>query len=285
MSDKRLQENSEVTKKVEEQKENIIQQQDDKVSNEAVEAVNMVIDIIALLKEKKKDEAIAAIEKVLGKLEVLIAKNPELALIPVDVKEQVVDFPGTIADVEAAKKAVKELIDEGEVQAARDIMLALASELDIYITALPLATYPEALKVIIPLIEQEKYDEAIALLAKVLETLVLEKMVIPLPILRAQQTIERASELTKENDNADKEELKALLAYAKEQLLLAQALGYGKVSEDYKPLLEEIEKIEKALGEESEGTKGIFEELKAKLGTFMKSFDKKKEPTKMPKAE
>jgi len=284
MSKKRLEEHKEVTKKVQEQKESYVEEQDSKVSNEAVEAVNMVIDVIEQLKEKKKDEAIATIEKVLGKLEVLIAKNPSLALIPVDVKEQIVDFPGTVEDVEVAKKVVKELIDDGEVQAARDIMLALASELDIYITALPLATYPEALKAIIPLIQEEKFDEAIALLVQVLETLVLEKIVIPLPILRAEQAIERASELTKESDNADREELKQLLAYAKEQLLLAQALGYGKVSEDYKPLLDEIEKIEKILGGE-ESTKGIFEELKEKLNAFMQSFNKKKAPTKLPKAE
>ncbi len=283
MSKKRMQEQQEVTKKVQAQKDRYIDDQERKVSNEAVEAVNMVVDVIEHLKNKKKDEAIATIEKVLGKLEVLIAKDPNLQLVPVDVKEQVVDYPGTIDDIAETKKVIKELIDAGEVQAARDIMLGLASELDIYITALPIGTYPVALKAIVPLIEEEKYDEATKLLVEILETLVLEKIVIPLPILRAEQAIERASELTKEKEDANKEELKELTAYAKEQLLLAQALGYGKVNEDYKPLLEEIEKIEKILQSE-ESTKNIFEELKTKLGSFMKDFNRKKEPTQMPKA-
>jgi len=284
MSKKRMQEKKEVTQKVESAKSEYVDQQEDKVSNEAVEAINMLLDVIEHLKNRDKEEAIKTIERVLGKLEVLIARDPSLQLVPVDVKEQIIDFPGTVEDVILAKKVVKELIDNDELQAARDIMLNLASELDIYITALPIGTYPVALKAIIPQIEAEKFDEAIALLVEVLETLVVEKIVIPLPILRAEQAIERASELTKDKEHADKEELKELLAYAKEQLLLAQALGYGKVNEDYKPLLEEIEKIEKIL-ESEESTKNIFEELKAKLNAFLKEFNKKKEPTKMPKAE
>ncbi len=283
MSKKRLQEKQEVTKKVEEQKDRYIQQQDDKVVNEAVNAINLIIDVVEYLGKKEKKEALEAIKKALGELEVLIARDPSLQLVPVDVKEQIIDFPGTIDDIAETKKVVKELIDAGELQKARDIMLNLASELDIIITALPIGTYPVALKAIIPAIEEEKYEEATRLLVEVLETLVLEKVVIPLPVLRAEQSIERASELTKENKDANKEELKELLAYAKEQLLLAQALGYGEVKKDYKPLLEEIEKIEKILGS-TESTENIFEDLKQKLGTFMKGFNKKKESTKMPQA-
>ena len=281
---KRLKEKQEVTKKVQEAKNDYVDQKDQKISNEAVEAINMVVDVIEHLQHKNKQEALATIEKVLGKLELLIARDPSLQLVPVNVQEQVVDFPGTIDDITETKRVVKELIDEGELQKARDIMLNLASELDIYITALPIGTYPVAIKAIVPLIEEEKYEEAIGLLAEVLETLVLEKVVIPLPILRAEQSINRASELTKDKEDADKQELKELVAYAKEQLLLAQALGYGKIEEDYKPLLEEIEKIEQILGGE-ESTKNIFETLKSRLNAFMASFNKTKEPTQMPKAQ
>ncbi|MRI58233.1 MAG: hypothetical protein C6H99_01870 [Epsilonproteobacteria bacterium] len=281
---KRMKENKEVTKKVQEAKNDYVDQKDRTVSTEAVEAVNMVVEVIEHLQSKNKEEALKTIEQVLGKLEVLIARDPDLQLVPVNVQEQIVDFPGTVDDIIEIKKVVKALIDEGELQKARDIMLNLASELDIFITALPIGTYPVAIKAIIPLIEQEKYDEAIALLAEVLETLVLEKIVIPLPVLRATMAIERASELTKGKEDANKEELKELLAYAKEQLLLAQALGYGKVEEDYKPLLEEIEKIEKILGSD-ESTKDIFETLKEKLKGFMATFNKVKEPTQMPQAQ
>jgi len=253
-----------------------------KITEEAVEAINLVAKVIDLLDKKEKDKALEELANVLGKLEVLIARDPNLQLVPVDVRESVVDFPGTVDDVEAAKTEVVALIKAGEVQLARDIMLNLASELDIFVTALPIGTYPVVLKAIIPLIEQEKYEEAKKLLIEALETLVLEKIVIPLPILRAEQAIIRANELAN-GENPNKDELKELLAYAKEQLQLAEALGYGKVEIDYKDLYEEIEKLEKILeGEES--TKDIFETLKEKLSGIMAKFNQPKKPTQMPQA-
>ncbi len=279
-TDVRMEENKEVTNKVNQAQENYIDERVKKITQEAVEAINLVTKVIELLDNKEKDKALEEIANILGKLEVLIARDPNLQVVPVDVKEQVIDFPGTIDDVEFAKAEVVRLIKEGEVQVARDIMLQLASELDIYVTALPIGTYPVVLKAIIPLIEQEKFEEAKALLIEALETLVIQKIVIPLPILRAEQTIIRANELAN-GENPNKDELKELLAYAKEQIALAEALGY-KV--DYKDLYEEIEKLEKILeGEES--TKDIFETLKEKLSSLMVKFNQPKAPTQMPKAE
>ncbi len=280
---KRMEENKEVTKKVENAQDNYVDERVKKVTQEAVDAINMVTKVIELLDKKEKDKALEEIANVLGKLEVLIARDPNLQVVPVDVKQSIVDFPGTVDDVEAAKAEVVALIKASEVQAARDIMLNLASELDIYVTALPIGTYPVVMKAIIPLIEQEKFEEAKKLLVEALETLVLEKIVIPLPILRAEQAIIRANELANK-ENPNKDELKELLAYAKEQLELGEALGYGKVEIDYKDLYVEISKLEKILeGEES--TKDIFETLKEKLSGIMAKFNKPKAPTQMPKAE
>jgi len=285
MSDKeRMEEKKEVTQKVENSQNDYVNEQGQKVSNEAVEVVNMVVGVVEQLKARDKESALKTIEDVLGKLEVLIAKDPSKELIPVDVKRQVIDFPGTLADVLYTKDVIVDLVKNDELQKARDIMLQLASELDIYVTVLPVVTYPTALKAIVPLIEQEKFDEAMALIVKVIETLVIEKIVIPLPVLRAEQTIIKASELTKDREDANRDELKELIAYAREQLELAQALGYGRVDEDYKGLLSEVEKIETILeGEDS--TKDIFETLKEKLSSFMSGFNRASEPTQMPKAE
>jgi len=276
--------NKEVTKRVEEAKENYVDERVQKITEEATEAINGVVKIVEFLDKKDKDGALKQIEKVLGKLEVLVAKDPTLQAVPVGIREEVIDFPGDVEEVELAKSEVVALIKKGEVSLARDIMLNLASELDIYITALPIGTYPVVIKAIIPFVEENKFDEAKALIVEALETLIEEKVVIPLPVLRAEQSIKKASELTKEDDKADKEELSKLLAYAKEMLELAQALGYGKIDTDYKELFEEIEQIEAKLKGE-EGTKGIFENLKVKLSSFMSGFNKTKEPTKMPQKE
>lgn len=281
-TNERMKENKEVTKEVEKAQDNYVDERIKKITQEAVEAVNLVGEVIELLDKKEKQQALDKIANILGKLEVLIARDPNLQIVPVDVKEQVIDFPGTIDDVEAAKTEIVALIKAGEVQAARDIMLNLASELDIFVTALPIGTYPVALKAIVPLIEQDKFDEAKALLIEALETLVVEKIVIPLPVLRAEQAIIRANELANK-ENPNKEELKELLAYAKEQIKLAEVLGYGKVEINYKDVYEEIEKLEKILGSD-ESTKDVFATLKEKLSSIMVKFNKPKAPTKMPKA-
>jgi predicted Zn-ribbon and HTH transcriptional regulator len=282
--EKKVTENKEVTKNVEEAKENYVDERIKTVTNDATEAINSIVKVVELLDKENKEEVLNQIAAVLGKLEVLVAKDPTLQAVPVGVREEVVDFPGTVEDVELAKTEVVALIKKGEVALARDIMLNLASELDIYITALPIGTYPVVMKAIVPLVEEGKFKEAKALLVEALETLIIEKVVIPLPILRAEKTVIKASELTKDDDKANKDELSKLLAYAKEQLLLAQALGYGKIETDYKELFEEISNIESKLKGE-EGTKGIFENLKTKLSAFMSGFNKVKTPTKMPQSE
>ena len=279
----RMKENKEVTKKVDAAQENYVDERVKKITEEAVDAINLVSDVVDMLDKKEKDKALETIEKVLGKLEVLIARDPNLQVVPVDVKEQIVDFPGSVDDVEAAKTEIVALIKAGEVQLARDIMLQLASELDIFVTALPIGTYPVVLKAIIPLIEQKKYEEAKKLLIEALETLVIEKIALPLPILRAEQAIIRANELANK-ENPNKDELKELLAYAKEQLELAEALGYGRKEIDYKDLYEEIKNLEEILGSDK-STEDIFATLKEKLSAIMTKFNKPKAPTQMPKAE
>jgi len=270
----RRQEQQNVTAEVEKAKSGYVNERGDQIKQEAVDAVNLVVQVLKELEEKQKDKAIKSIEEALGKLEVLVAKDPEIQLFPVDIQEQIVDFPGTVDEAVEARKEVIKLLKDEEVQAAREIMLSLASELDIFVTALPIGTYPAALKAIIPLIDEEKYDEATKLLVEVLETLVLQKVIIPLPIVRAEKTIDVAvKSANDEEKKADRKELEELLAYAKEQLLLAQALGYGKVHEDYKDLLEAISGIEEKL-KNDEATKGIFDELQSKLKNFLGTFNK-----------
>ncbi|MRJ07061.1 MAG: hypothetical protein C6I01_06030 [Epsilonproteobacteria bacterium] len=283
--EKRVTETKEVTEKVEDAQQKYMDQRTETISQEAVEIVKGVTEIVqALQKKEDKEQILEKIATIIGKLEVLTARDPNMRLVPVDVRQEVIDYHGTPDDVEVVKSEVVGLIKAGEVQLARDLMLNLASELDIYITALPIGTYPVVLRAIVPLIEGDKFEEARRVLVEALETLVVEKVVLPLPILRAEQAIIRASELTKGKEDANREELKNLVQYAKEQLELAQALGYGRIEEDYKELFEEIEKIEKVLeGEDS--TKDIFETLKAKLVGLMSAFNKPKEPTKMPTAQ
>lgn len=155
--------------------------------------------------------------------------------------------------------------------------------------SLPLATYPDAIKAVVSLIDQGKIEEAKEALQAALQTVVVtNKLSVPLPILRAEALIKEADELTKKmespelkepqnfgetetdiskDEGSQKEQILAKLSSARQQLQKAEVLGYGIKEDRYKELQTSIESIEeKVRGKES--TKGLFASLKQTLGLF-----------------
>jgi hypothetical protein len=101
--------------------------------------------------------------------------------------------------------------------------------------------------------------------------LVVTDHVTPLPPLRAEQHLKEAETLA-ENDtrtDADNEKLDKLLKDAREQLKMAEALGYGK-KEDYEKLYAQLDEIEEKTGEGQSG-KGFFDKVKKSLLDFKES--------------
>ena len=239
-----------------------------KIFQDAVTALRETQNAIVALDKKDKEKALAALEKAIGKLELVLARDPNLALAPVDVTTQTLDI---YADVEAVKKAVKEAIDllkKGRVQDARALVSGLASEIVIEVINIPLATYPQAIKAVVPLIEQGKFKEAKEALVAALNTLVITRHIIPLPILRVEQMLVRAEQLAEKakRTEAEEKELKAILKAARTELEFAQALGYGK-EEDFKTFYEELDKIAAKTKGGGHG-KGFFDKLKKALADF-----------------
>jgi len=234
---------------------------------QAVEVIKQTGDAIKLIQEDKIDEAEKVMAKIVGELEILIAKNPELALIPVDVAYETRDLVADIPTVYKLTEAAQEAMDEGYYQLARKILSDLASEIVIKTTNLPLATYPDAMKLAVKLLDEGKKDEALAVLVSALNTLVIIEQNIPLPVLRAEEYIKAAAAVM-ESDDKDKIEVAVnLLENADYQLKLAEALGYGKRDKEYKELADAIETLKKAIQEKQE-TKGLFEDLKKKIENF-----------------
>ncbi len=239
-----------------------------KILKEAVAALRETQNAISALDKGDKAAALAALEKVVGKLEIVLARAPDLALAPVDVTTQTLDI---YADVKAVRKAVDEavkLLKKGRVQDARALVSGLASEIIIEVVNIPLATYPDAIKAVVPLIEQGKVQEAKAALVAALNTLVITRHIIPLPILRVEQMLARAEVLAekKKRSEAEQKELDAILKAARTELEFAEALGYGKEG-DFKPFYAQLDKIaEKTKG--GKYGKGFFDELKKALADF-----------------
>jgi hypothetical protein len=239
-----------------------------KIFQDAVTALRETQNAIVALDKKDKEKALAALEKAIGKLELVLARDPNLALAPVDVTTQTLDI---YADVKSVKKAVDEAIDllrKGRVQDARALVSGLASEIVIEVINIPLATYPDAIKAVVPLIEQGKFKEAKEALVAALNTLVITRHIIPLPILRVEQMLVRAEQLAEKakRTEAEEKELKAILKAARTELEFAEALGYGK-EEDFKTFYEELDKIASKTSGGGHG-KGFFDRLKKALADF-----------------
>ncbi|MBF0420996.1 MAG: YfdX family protein [Magnetococcales bacterium] len=263
---------------VNQEMESEIAKRREKIVHEAKIAVDETRNALASLDVDDRDKTITALTNAIGKLEMLLARNPSLALAPVEVKTVVHDFfagaDSILPSIEYAKKALK----NGEVQKARRMLANLASEVSIQTTSLPLATYSLAIKAAVPLIDSDRIAAAKAALQTILGTLVVtEEKVIPLPVLRSKAMLQEAEALAENSSRNDGEEkrLKELLEGAKKSLELAELLGYGQTKSDYKDLFEQLKEVERKISGKK-GGKNFFDELTT---TFRKLFERKSSET------
>lgn len=235
------------------------------VLDEAVSALALTKSALAALDGKDAARALATLAEVTGKLELIVAREPTLALAPVDVRTIVHDLFANTETIEAMTDEALDALKHGEVQQARHVLALLASEIVIAVTNIPLASYPAAVKSVVPLIDQGKIEEAKAALQAALSTLVETRSVHPLPVLRARLLLKRAETLVEDGQRseASNERLETLLNEARQQLEMAELLGYGK-KKDFEPLYAELKKVkQKTAG--GGGGKGWLDEIKAKL--------------------
>ena len=142
----------------------------------------------------------------------------------------------------------------------------MRSEVIINTYLIPTATYPQAIRDAIILLEDNKKDEAKALLLHVLNTIVVEKDVLPLPVLKAEQMIIEASTVDATNhDHVDK--VINLLNNADYQLTLAEEMGYGKKDKEFKEIEDSIRELKKSVNKK-EDSAVKFDSLKSKIKKF-----------------
>jgi len=223
---------------------------------------------VEALDQGKKDEALAALERVTGKLDLIVARDPNLALAPVSVATIVRDIYARPETAAEAVKTASDHLDDGRVQEARALLGGLASEAELQVTNIPLATYPAAIKTVAPLIDAGKIDEAKSTLRMALSTLVVKSYIIPLPKLRAQAMLKEAEKLAQMSDrNGDEnKKLHALVEDTRNELKLGETLGYG-TKKDYKPLYQQLDDIQEKTQDGKSGT-GFFDKIKASLREF-----------------
>jgi hypothetical protein len=264
-------ENKVVEKGVQTQADREITQQREKIVDEAVSAIQDTKKALKALEGKKPEEALKALERATGKLNIILARDPQLALAPIDVAVVTRDVYGTIEQIKQVRKEAKSYLEDGELQKARHLMRGLGSEIVISIDSIPLRTYPQAIVAVTPLIDQGKLAEAKEALQAALNTVVVTEHVLPLPVLRAEEKLTKAEELAQKDGRSeeDNKTLSKLVQATREQLKLAEALGYG-TKHDYKQFESEIEKIEEKT-KDGRTAKGIFGTVRTYLSELKRT--------------
>ncbi|GAB4375404.1 MAG: hypothetical protein Kow0075_01740 [Salibacteraceae bacterium] len=243
----------------------LAEEQNSKFNAEASQAFDHIYLLLGYLSENNVDKAMDALEVATGKLEIALAKNPDLALVPINVSMETIDLVADIETVREVKEAVKKALKDGHFQIVRDEAAKLASEIQITTVNMPLAAFPEVLKTCAVLLDNGKVEETKVLLYTSLNALTIEEVRIPLPILRAQAMIAKAAELAEKEGN--EQAVLNLLENAAYQVSLAEELGYGQKDEEFEALQDSIDELKKEVKQGRQSFE-LFSRLKKRLKTF-----------------
>ena len=244
------------TKKAQDSRVNLVQ--------EALESLKFSAKAVSELNGNKLDDAKKDIQLALGKLESILTAKDSPKLLPIENRILVKNFIGTSDDVKKIIEDVKKLLDNGKVQEAGELLISLQSEIDVTVVSLPLASYPDALKLASKYLLEKHPAKAKHVLEIALNTFEQDEHIIPIPLINALELVNVASHIAKN----DKEQALKHLALAKDDLKKAELLGYVSSSTTtYKQLEELIEKTEKEVEGPNKAEK-LFKELGEKIKEF-----------------
>ena len=240
------------------------------INAEALAAINETRNALMSLDSGNNAEALAALERATGKLELILARDPAVALAPTTVGATTFNLLADLDRVKELRRQAQRLLDDGQVQAARLILDALASETVISVSNIPLVTYPAAIKATVKLIDDGKQEEAKKVLQTALNTLVVTETVIPLPVVGAQESLKEAEKLAEKPARSADEtnKMNGLMAEARRQLEFAEVLGYG-TKRGFKELYSQMDEIKSKASNGKSGF-GFFDKIKASISAMLR---------------
>jgi YfdX protein len=223
---------------------------------------------LAALDQGDKAAALSALQRASGKLSMIVSRDPKLVFAPIDVSTSVIDLYASPDTVKRVVNDAKTQLGNGQVQVARRLVSNLASEANLNVVGVPLGTYPAAIRAAAPLIDAGKLAEAKVALQTALHTLVIQTYVIPLPRLRAQALLSRAEDIAAKSSRTpdDNNQLHNLVESSRNELRLAEALGYGN-KDDYKPLYAQLDEVQKKT-ENGQSGRSLFDKIEQSLRNF-----------------
>ena len=232
------------------------------------------------LVEKKSDAAKKHLQNAIANFDKALKSDPSLDIIPIDER---IDTYANLSPNEEIEKAIKlagELVKNHRLSEARVALAPLRDEMIIKTVSMPIKVFPIAAKDALKALKKGDDKKAVALLAEGYSTLVIEEVLIPIPLLEAQDFMIEAALLGK-----DKEEASKLLDAASDALDRATLFGYtSKYAPEYKVLHEDIKTIQKELKGKNPVVK-LFDKLKEKFTSLLHKHEAKHEVENYQKKE
>jgi len=235
-----------------------------KIIRKAVEVYAKGGEVLFLLTHNKVEEAKKALAELKKEIEELEKKyKGKLDRLPIDVVITEISGVTDIEEAEKLAKKAKEAVNKNDFITARFILNSLRDEIVIETVYLPLGLFKEAIELADKLLKEGKTEDAAAQLQVAMGLVEIETTIIPKPLAIAALLVEDASKVYKEKP---KMAIK-LLEEAKRQVKLAQVLGYVRTEEEIKPLIAQIEKLEKEVSQKT-GSREIFKNVFKSLEQF-----------------
>ncbi len=260
-----------VTKEVNHQKENF-----KAVPKDIRTALNQTLFAIDAIGKKEYKAAEDALQQATKAFDDALKADPNLKLVPVANEIEVNAFEGDNALIKKTIKAAEHLLKNNDTQLARAMLLPLQDEMVITSEYLPMDIYPVATKNAIKALHEKKPKEALAILISGLDAIVSDTVIIPIPLLSAQDYVLAAAQI----DKSKKKEAIQLLQAAQNELQKAVLLGYTqKHAPAYKSIKKEIKAIEHEIKGKNHVEKlyeHIKESFKRLLGDTRKDVTKNK---------
>jgi YfdX protein len=236
------------------------------IDKEAAMAVEETRRALQFLAQMKTADAMASIERAAGMIDVLVARSPDIALLPVDAAAEIIDTaPADLDSIRDIASAADAAMFVRDFPTARLMLGMLISEIRVRAFHLPLVAYPLAMREAARLLDQNQTDEARGVLQAAINSLVVIDRIIPLPLVLARLAISTAESLR----DQDREAARRFLSLARTELDRAVELGYSANDDDHKTLSKTVSDLEKQLRGNENASSG-FSEVKEKFENFMK---------------
>ncbi len=211
-----------------------------KAPKEFMNGLNDTIMALHSLKNNQTKEAKKLLTEADKNFKIAFQKEPKLGLIPVADNVEVVSFNAPVDVITQIKEAAQKRLEDDDTQTAIDMLTPLQDEIRIITQYVPTYLYPDAIKKASKELNTNKDQKALKTLLTVLDATQVETIIIPIPLVTAQDMVLQASKLEK----IHKKEALKLLNAAKKELQKAKVLGYThQFEKEYKSLNTQINNL------------------------------------------